>query len=125
VEGFLLAPGTIDLSELRFFTVGDGTRSSYDDDDTLVDVDEDDDVYETITEDDETEDDDEADEEAFDDDLVNDDFTGEDGGDRLLEEGDDRNDYMMEGSAVDIAVFHLVSKQAVTGMESVSLPTTV
>jgi hypothetical protein len=87
VEGFLLAPGYIDLSQLRFFTIaGDGENN-----DDFVEPGGDDDIYTA-----EQNDDEEGDE-------------GDGGGNRRYL---DQGDYMMEGSAVDIAVFHLVSNNA-------------
>jgi hypothetical protein len=87
VEGFLLAPGYIDLSQLRFFTIADDGI----DNDDFMEPEGDDDIYIAEQDDDEE----------------------GDGGNRryLGDQGDDtKNDYMMEGSAVDIAVFHLVSQ---------------
>lgn len=78
MEGFLLAPGFIDLSELQFVVV----PPSYD---PIEDLAEDDDVYDTKSKND------------------NNDEAGDGGGDRQL----DQADYYMEGSALDIAVFHL------------------
>jgi Lung seven transmembrane receptor len=77
VEGFLLAPGYIDLSELQFVAVT--PESSYDPIENLAD---DDDVYDTKSEE-----------------------TNGKGGDRLRRL--DQQDFYMEGSALDIAVFHL------------------
>jgi hypothetical protein len=79
VDGFLLAPGYIDLSELRFHTVG---GDGYEDDDAeIMQGGDDDDIFK---------------EEGEGDDAP-----------RFLEDG--QNNFMMEGSEVDIAVFHLVS----------------
>jgi hypothetical protein len=85
VEGFLLAPGYIDLSQLRFFTVaGDGNNDDFEEPGG------DDDIY--VAEQD-------------------DDKEGDGGNRRNLDQADDtKGDYKMEGSAVDIAVFHLVSQ---------------
>lgn len=82
MEGFLLAPGYIDLSDLRFWAVEE------------VELGLDDDHFPSHT--DEEGDDDEESSIEFDD----------DGGVRQLE---DENDFMVEGSSVDIAVFRLVS----------------
>lgn len=82
MEGFLVAPGYIDLSKLRFFTVGTG--------DFVVDDDEftegTDDVYDVANQDD---------------DSLN------KGGGRNRRQLDQK-DFDMEGSAIDIAVFNLV-----------------
>lgn len=82
MEGFLLAPGYIDLSDLRFWAVEE------------VELGLDDDHF--PSHDDEKGDDEEESSIEFDD----------DGGVRQLEEP---NDFMVEGSSVDIAVFRLVS----------------
>ena len=79
VEGFLLTPGYIDLSALRFYAVSESVES----DDDVYHVDLDDDTAEAMDDDDDE----------------------DDGGNRRL----DKDDYKMEGSAVDIAVFRLVS----------------
>ena len=76
MEGFLLAPGYIDLSELQFVAVT--PESSYD---PIADLADDDDVYDTQNEE-----------------------TDGDGGNRRQL---DQQDFYMEGSALDIAVFHL------------------
>lgn len=83
MEGFLLAPGYIDLSDLRFWAVEE------------VELDLDTDSFPSHK--DEEENDDEESSIEFDD----------DGGVRQLEDG--TNDFMVEGSSVDIAVFRLVS----------------
>eukprot|EP00339_Tiarina_fusa_P001565 CAMPEP_0117049942 /NCGR_PEP_ID=MMETSP0472-20121206/34480_1 /TAXON_ID=693140 ORGANISM="Tiarina fusus, Strain LIS" /NCGR_SAMPLE_ID=MMETSP0472 /ASSEMBLY_ACC=CAM_ASM_000603 /LENGTH=541 /DNA_ID=CAMNT_0004763531 /DNA_START=35 /DNA_END=1660 /DNA_ORIENTATION=- len=82
VDGFLLSPGYIDLSELRFHTVG---SDGYEDDDAeMMEGGDDDDIF----------------------------TEGEgDDAPRFLEDGNE-NDFMMEGSEVDIAVFHLPSSCA-------------
>ena len=91
MEGFLVAPGYIELSKLRFFTVGTA--------DFVVDDDQvnkrNDDIYQKDTE--------------GDDNSLN-----EEGGGRrrermLDQEQQQQPDYGMEGSAVDLAVFQLVS----------------
>ena len=84
-----MAPGYIDLSKLRFFTVGTGDFTVDDDAFTRKN----DDTVNSATQDD--------------------DGVGSGGGNRRLDEsqasrGGDKSEFMMEGSALDIAVFQLV-----------------
>ena len=75
VEGFLLAPGYVDLSNLRFFTIGEAL-------------------------------DDDGSGEIPGEDLDDDDFTDDGSPPRKLEDS-----YGMDGSAVEIVVFHLVRRR--------------
>ena len=88
MDGFLHAPGLIDLTNLRFVAVGE----AYAGDDGLDDEDEDD-------------------EEG----IVNQEDEDENGGNRRrldgeAENGGDGSDPLLIGTALDIAVFHLVSR---------------
>jgi hypothetical protein len=90
VEGFILAPGFIDLSQLRFWAVDSLSYDKIDDD--FSEPGGDDDIY--IEGDDKEE--------------------GGGGNLRLLDQKDDDADYKMDGSALDIAVFNLVSHSLLT-----------
>ena len=78
MEGFLLAPGIIDLSQLRFWAVDGAFDDDFGDADDFSGVGGDDDVY--------------------------------NGGNRRSLAEDDDTEFTIEGSALDIAVFNLVSK---------------
>ena len=87
-----MAPGYIDLSKLRFFTVGTGDFTVDDDAFTRKN----DDTVNSPTQDD---------------DGVS--KSGSGGGNRHLDQsqaskGGDKSEFIMEGSALDIAVFQLV-----------------
>lgn len=92
MDGFLHAPGLIDLSNLHFVAVGEAYAGG--DDGVGDDGDEDDQ-----------------------DDIVNQENEDENGGNRRRLDVDDQtenagdgNDPLLIGTALDIAVFHLVSR---------------
>lgn len=95
VEGYLVAPGYIDLSKLRFFTVGTGDFTVDDDAFTIGT----DDKSKTAN--------------TQDDDGVS--SGGSGGGNRHLDQQQtkgtlDKSEFIVEGSALDIAVFQLPSE---------------
>ena len=92
-----MSPGYIDLSKLRFYTVGTGDFVMDDDTEDFIDE------LELEMED----------EEEFE----------EEGGGYRRRHLDQGGDYFMDGSAIDIAVFHLVSTfHILPGRSSLSPP---